>query len=150
MTKKYGIRNTSECVLRLKVGKADIVCNFTNGNLQSREPIDASFVTSNPIAQFAIESCEKFKNGKIYIMAEYGDSAPAAVSAKTEQPKKKTKADAVKVEKKERVMENVTTFGDAVTVLAMENDVKGSDLVDIDSCLRKAAELGISFPNLIK
>jgi len=146
MTKKYGIKNTSECVLRLKVGKADIVCNFTNGNLQSREPIDASFVTSNPIAQFAIESCEKFKNGKIYIMAEYGDSAPAAVSAKTEQPKKK----AAKTEKKERVMENVKSFGDAVTVLAMENDVKGSDLVDIDSCLRKAAELGISFPNLIK
>jgi hypothetical protein len=145
MTKKYGIKNTSECVLRLPVGKSVVVCNFTNGNLQSREPIPASFTTNNPIAQYAVENCDIFKNGKIFIMAVYDDEpAPAATPApKTKAPKNNKKA-----EKETRVMENVKTFGDAMTVLMTESGVALGELNNVEDCIAKAAELGISFPNL--
>ena len=148
MTKKYGIRNTSECVLRLNAGKSTIVCNFTNGNLQSKEPIPASYTTSNPIIQHVIEHCEKFLGGKIFVMAEYNnepkDEAVQSVKTETEKPKKVAK----RAEKKPRVNEDVKTFGEAVTILMTEDGVKMSDLKDVESCIRIAEELGISFPNL--
>lgn len=147
MLKKYGIKNTSECVLRLPVGQSMVVCNFTNGNLQSREPIPASYTTGNPIIQHVIENCDRFKNGKIFIMAEYGSDPvveeTAPVSSEPEKPKKTRKA-----ERKLKVMENVNTFGEAVTALMTEDGVKMSDLTDVDACIRVADSLGISFPNL--
>lgn len=150
MKKKYGIKGISECVLRLPVGSATVVCNFTNGDLQSREPIPASYTTDNPVVQHVIESCDKFKNGKIYIMAEYDDE-PAIVTgpvpsqkAKTTKPKK---AEKDLVEKEPRVMENVHTMGEAMTVLMTECGVLG-DLQSVEDCIAKATELGILFPNL--
>lgn len=147
MTKKYGIKNTSECVLRLPVGKSVVICNFTNGNLQSREPIPASFTTSNPIAQFAVENCDRFRNGKIFIMAEY-DEAPAPEMPDTSNQKTKAAKNGKKATKEQKVMENVQTYGDAMTVLMTESGVSLGDLKSVEDCIAKAAELGISFPNL--
>ena len=146
MKKKYGIRNTSECVLRLPVGGSTVVCPFTNGNLQSREEIPASYTTDNPIIQYVIENCDKFKGGKIFLMAEYSDDAKveSAPATKAEPEKKKAK----KADRKQRVIEGVTTFGEAVTALMTEDGVKMSDLSDVESCIRIAEGLGISFPNL--
>lgn len=147
MKKKYGIKDTSECVIRLTIGKANIVCNFTNGNLQSREPIPASYTTDNPIIQYALESCQRFQRGKIFIMAEYGSDEKVTETPATKPEPKKVKA---KAERKARVMENVTTHGEAVTALMMEDGVNRSDLGDIEGCIRQAKEVGISFPNLKK
>lgn len=142
-TKKYGIRNTSECVIRIPVGKTDVVCNFTDGNLQSREPIPASYTTSNPIIQHVIEHSELFNGGKIFLMAEYDNAEADAEPVKVEVAKpKKAKS------RKARVIESVTTFGEAVTTLMMEDGVAVSELTSIESCLRVAEELGILFPNL--
>lgn len=144
MTKKYGINNTSECVVRIPVGKTDVVCNFADGNLQSREPIPASYTTSNPIIQHVIECSEMFKGGKIFLIMEY-DNGAEELPAKVEPEKpKKAKAEP----KKARTVESVKTFGDAVTMLMTENGVVASDLTSLDSVLKKAAELNISFPNL--
>jgi hypothetical protein len=147
MTKKYGIRNTSECVLRLPVGKNVVVCNFTNGNLQSREPIPASYTTSNPIIQHVIEHCEKFLGGKIFLMASWeNESIVEAVSEAKVEPEKPKKPK--KVERKPKVNEDVRSFGEAVTALMTEDGVKVSDLTSVESCLRVAESLNISFPNL--
>jgi hypothetical protein len=145
MKKKYGIRNASECVLRLPVGSGMIVCNFTNGNLQSREEIPASYTTDNPIIQHVIENCDRFKGGKIFLMAEY-EEAPKAYDAPKAEPEKPKKAK--KAEKKPRIVESVTTFGEAVTFLMTEDGVKMGDLKDEESCIRIAEEIGITFPNL--
>lgn len=144
ITKKYGIRNTSECVLRLPVGKGSVVCNFTNGNLQSKEPIPASYTTSNPIIQHVIEHCEKFLGGKIYIMAEYDNEASEETPGIKAEPEKPKKAKRVKT----RIIDDVRTFGEAVTILMTEDGVKTSDLKSVESCIRVAESLGISFPNL--
>lgn len=146
MTKKYGIRNTSECVLRLPMGKGTVVCNFTNGNLQSKEPIPASYTTNNPIIQYVIEHCEKFLGGKIYIMAEYDNGVAEEAAEEKAEPEKPKKSK--KVERKARVMDEVTTFGEAVTALMTEDGVKTSDLKSVESCIRVAESIGISFPNL--
>lgn len=161
MTKKYGVKNTSECVFKFKIGKATIECRFTGGNLQSREPIPASYSTSNPIVQHVIESCDKFKNRHIFIIAEYGDkgqpvvaepaSAPAKKNplkewAKNEETKKKTSKKPAR--KEEKVMEEVKTHGEAVDALMAAGEFSMADLETVESCVAKAAEIGISFPNL--
>jgi hypothetical protein len=141
-TKKYGIRNTSECVIRIPVGKSVVVCNFADGNLQSREPIPASYTTTNPIIQHVIEHSELFNGGKIFLMAEYNNGEEVEpVKVEPEKPKKPRT-------KKAKVNDSVTTFGEAVTALMMEEGVAVSDLGSVESCLRVAEELGISFPNL--
>ena len=140
------MNGVSECVFRVPVGKTTIVCAFTDGNLQSRVPAPATFATENPIIQTVIESCDMFRNNKIFLMSVSGETEV------TEEVAEETKATAKKSKKAEpkktRVIESVKTFGDAVTTLMTENDVVASDLADIDSVIRKAAELGISFPNL--
>ena len=153
MIKKYGVRNTSECVFKFKVGKANITCRFTNGNLQSREPIPASYITDNPIVQHIIESCEKFKNNHIFIIWEEDDApkkeaepvvetpAPAPAPKKTSKKKAAAEADA-------KVMEEVTTHGEAVDALMAAGEYGMADLATVESCKAKAAEIGISFPNL--
>ena len=153
MKKTYGMRNTKECVLKIQKGKATIVCPFTNGNLQLKEPIPASFTTTNPVVQGVLEAHPMFQSGKIYLIATYVETAveEPAPGVKAEPKAKSGKGKAAKAEaeaKKERVIENVKTFGDAVTALMMESDVAASDLTSVESVVRKAAELGITFPNL--
>lgn len=147
MKKKYGIKGISECVLRLPVGNTVVVCNFTNGDLQSREPIPASYTTGNPVIQHVIENCDKFKSGNIYVMAEYQDEPAVAVAAAVSKGKKK---DTKEVAKKPRVMEDVKTFGEAMTVLMTEKGVAFGELNTVEDCIAKGEELGISFPNLVK
>lgn len=145
MRKTYGMQGVSECVLRVPVGKTTIVCAFTDGNLQSRVPAPATFATENPIVQTIIESCEMFRNNKIILLSISGEveveDAPAT-ETKTTAKKKKTAKSAP------RTMEEVRTYGDAVTALMTEAEVNLSDLTDVAACIKVADELGISFPNL--
>ena len=151
MRKTYGMKGVSECVFRIPVGKSTIVCTFTDGNLQSRVPAPATFSTENPIVQTIIESCEMFANNKIYLMSVSGEVVEAnetneayedvKVSAK-KTTKKTTKASTT------RVMEEVHTYGDAITALMTESEVNVAELTDVAACKAKAAEIGISFPNL--
>lgn len=143
------MRNTKECVLKLQRGKATIVCPFTRGNLQSREPVPASFSTSNEVIQGVLETSPMFVSGKVFIISEDQDATPVVETPKPTKTTKATKAPkAETAPRTARVMEDVKTLGDAVTVLMTENGVVGSDLIDIPSITRKAKELGISFPNL--
>lgn len=152
MTKKYGIKNTSECVIRIPVGKSVIVCSFADGNLQSREPIPASYCTDNPIIQHVIEHSEMFRGGKIFLMAEYNNGSEpeveVSVAPKAEPEKARKAKKAAKADREPRVMADIKTYGEAVTTLMTMDGVVMSDLRDVESCIRVAEELGISFPNL--
>lgn len=140
------MKGVSECVFRVPVGKTTIVCTFTDGNLQSRVPTPATFSTENPIVQTVLESCDMYANKKIFLMSVSGEAEIVEeVAEEVKTPAKKTTK---KAEKKTRVYEDVKTFGDAVTTLMTESEVVASDLVDMASVIRKATELGISFPNL--
>lgn len=90
-----------------------------------------------------------FVSGKVFIISEDQDATPVVETPKPTKTTKATKAPkAETAPRTARVMEDVKTLGDAVTVLMTENGVVGSDLIDIPSITRKAKELGISFPNL--
>lgn len=141
------MKGVSECVFRAPVGKATIVCVFTDGNLQSRVPVPASFSTENPIVQAVIESCELYANKKIFILSTSGEEEPVIESTKAETKIETKKAKKAGV-KQTKVFADVKTFGDAVTTLMSEGEVAASDLTSLDGVLRKSAELGISFPNL--
>lgn len=138
------MQGVSECVLRVPVGKTTIVCAFTDGNLQSRVPAPATFATENPIVQTIIESCEMYRNNKIILMSVSGEveveEAPAVEAKTAKKTTKKTKT--------QRTMEDVRTYGDAMTVLMTEAEVNVGELTDVAACIKKAEELGISFPNL--
>lgn len=47
-----------------------------------------------------------------------------------------------------RVFEDVTTLGEAASILTSEGDVVATDLLTVEGALRVAKEKGISFPNL--
>ena len=140
------MKGVSECVLRIPVGKTTIICPFTDGNLPSRVPAPATFATENPIVQTIIESCEMYKNNKIYLMSVSGETeveeAPAVEAKTAKKPAKKAAKTTL------RTMENVRTYGDAMTVLMTEAEVNPGELKDVDDCIKKAEELGIAFPNL--
>lgn len=142
------MKGVSECVLRIPVGKTTIICPFVDGNLQSRVPAPATFATENPIVQTIIESCEMYKNNKIYLISVSGeveveaDEIPAVEPAKAKKTTKKASKPTL------RTMEDVRTYGDAMTVLMTEAEVNVAELTDIAACIKKAEELGISFPNL--
>ena len=104
--------------------------------------------TANPIVQRVIESSEKFKNKKIFIMAEYEDSMPAPEVKAAPAPKVDIKKARKAAKAAVRVNEEVRTHADAVTVLMAEGDVNIADLSDVAACIKKAEELGMSFPNL--
>lgn len=151
MRKTYGMKGVSECVLRIPVGKTTIICPFTDGNLQSRVPAPATFATENPIVQTIIESCEMYKNKKIYTISVSGETeVEEATAVETAVETKTTKKSGKKAATKPtlRTMENVLTYGDAMTVLMTEAEVNVAELTDVEACIRKAEELGISFPNL--
>jgi hypothetical protein len=153
MTKKYGIRGISEAVLRFERGKTKIVCPFTGGNLISREPIPASYTTSNAIVQATIEDSEMFLHGKVYIMSEYGDvtpSAPAAVETHAKETVGKSKSKSKSKGSKSsdaKVIENVETYSDAVTALMAEG-ASVSEVASLDACIATAEKMNILFPNL--
>lgn len=148
MIKKYGARNTSEGVFKFKYGKASVTCRFCNGNLQSREPIPATYSTNNPLVQRVIETSEQFLNGKIFILAEYAEVEKTASAAEKSKVEKTVKpADKKAGKKTARVFENVTTLGEAVTILSVEG-ANSADLMDEKSILKTAENLNITFPNL--
>lgn len=144
MIKKYGVRNTSEGVFKFRYGKANIVCKFTNGNLQSREPIPASYSTNNKLIQHVIETSEQFRNNRIYIIATYEEESDrvAVVEAPAEPAPRKGRA-----RKSVKIVEDVTDLGGAVTYL-MDNGADSSEITDLASALKVAESMGVSFPNL--
>ena len=125
-----------------------IKCAFTGGNLQSKEPVPATYTTDNPIIQGVLEDTPMFLGGKVFVISQSEDATVEEIVVET--PKPTTKKTTKKTKTETRTMENVRTFGDAMTVLMTEAEVNMSELTDIEACIKKAAELGISFPNLNK
>lgn len=143
MIKKYGARNTSEGVFKFKYGKASVTCRFCNGNLQSREPIPATYSTNSPLIQHVIETSTQFQNGKIFIVAEYAEAA----DAKQEETAEQTAPKRTRTKKTGRAFDDVKTLGEVVTILT-EEGVNSADLTDRASILKAAEALNITFPNL--
>lgn len=68
--KKYEIKNYSEYVIDVSVGKRNFSIPFTGGALTNQGSIPASYSTNNGIIQYAIEHSRYFALGIVYIAQE--------------------------------------------------------------------------------
>jgi hypothetical protein len=146
MRKIYKINGKTEAheIFTSPSGKTIYKVAFTKGNLDPKNRVPARFTTDNEVIMNVIESSPKF--GKtIFLEKVYGEPVPAVAPAPVAD--KKTKAKTAKASET-RVMADVKTLADAATVLVAE----GASAADIDgtveTAVRVAKSMGISFPNL--
>jgi hypothetical protein len=155
MRKVYKINGKTEVheVFSSPSGKTKVKVTFTKGNLDPKNKIPARFSTDNPVVQSMIENSPKF-NHSIFLEKVYGEekpiaapapkkaAAPAAPAPKKAKAEKKTDAPA------ERVMDDVKTVSEAVSVLVAEGALASDIDNTVEGALNVAKTLGISFPNL--
>ena len=146
MRKVYKINGKTEVhlVLESPSGKTKYKIAFTKGNLDPKMLAPATYSTNDPVIQAVIER-DKLFNKVIFIDKVYGDVAPAAPTAPAKgkgKGKAADKGDALKE------MPEVKTLADAATVLTSEGAPAADFDGTIESALRIAKGLGLSFPNL--
>lgn len=148
MTKTYGINGIVEASYLFPAMKGHLRANFSGGVLDERRMRPATLTTKNPVAMLIIEHTEMFKSGRIFIVAQSEEpTTPKEVEAAAKKvTKKKTKADKV-TDDGRKVYEDVTSIGDAVTVL-LELGAKAAALQDKETLMETASQLNVSFPNL--
>lgn len=146
MTKTYGIDNVVEASYLFPAMKGHLRANFSGGVLDERRKRPATLTTQNPVAMLVLERTEMFKEGRIYIVAQTDEPKIEKPAAAKKEPKKKPKADKV-TDDGRKVYENVTSVGDAVSVL-LDLGAKAASLQDTDTMLETASQLNVSFPNL--
>lgn len=76
VTKTYGIKGLLEKHCVLKAGGMTMKVSFTNGTLTTYGIAPATFTTSDPLTQFVIEHCDKFKRKEIEIVRTVDDGRP--------------------------------------------------------------------------
>lgn len=157
MKKVYGMpgKVNAQIVLTSPSGKTKYKIPFTGGSLNDRNKTEAKYITDNPIIQDVIERSVLF-NRSIFLLNTFGEAerhaapnaadAPAKQTAKQNGKRKETQK--VNEEPKLIVMDEITSVGDAISVLMTAGEVTAEDVADIDGVLKKAQELGYSFPNL--
>ena len=166
-----GVAN-SQIVLTSPSGKTKYKISFTGGITHAREKVPAKHITDSPIIQDVIESSPLF-NKKIFLLNSFGTvvkpaaaaAAPASTGGKkpvvtTKGSGKGTGAQSGKGKGKDanpdegqptgpKVYEEVTSLGEAITVLMQISAVPAENMTSIEGVLKSAAELGVSFPNLV-
>lgn len=67
--KTYGVSNLMDWTAQIKVGKASMSVHFTGGALTAYGVTEATYSTTNPVFQHAIENSAYFKSGRIKLMS---------------------------------------------------------------------------------
>lgn len=65
--KRYAIKGKVEMSILVPVNNAKLRINFTNGIINANGIFPATFTTSDPVIQTAIENCTYFQKGLIKI-----------------------------------------------------------------------------------
>ena len=160
MKKVYGMpgKVNAQIVISSPSGKTKYKIPFTGGSLNDRNKTEAKFITDSEILQDVIERDARF-NKSIFLLQSFGEAAPVAaapVAAPVAQtprkgriPKNNTQDQAVQDQASEvKVMEEITDIGAAIAVLTEAGEVAAGDVIDVAGVLKKAQEMGFSFPNL--
>lgn len=75
----YGVHNLVEWLAVLKMGKARIKVLFSGGAITTQGVTPATFTTSDPMVQLAVEGSPEFKRGKIKIIRRYDLKGDVAI-----------------------------------------------------------------------
>lgn len=143
--KKYGIYGKVEMSALIPVNKAKLRINFQDGIINAQGVVPASFTTSDPVVQTAIENHEMYLKGRIKLVKKYKigevETETSSQPSKSESPAPETPQDG------STVYEDVKNAQTAKEVLIREFNVPIIELQDKESIKSKAKELGVSFPN---
>lgn len=145
----------AQIVISSPSGKTKYKIPFTGGSLNDRNKTEAKFITDSEILQDVIERDARF-NKSIFLLQSFGEaasSADAAPVAPAPATTKKTGKAAKNAAQEQpvpqiKVMEEITDMGAAIAVLTEAGEVAAGDVLDVEGVLKKAQEMGFSFPNL--
>ena len=174
---EYRNKAEAEIVIVSASGRTKYKFKFTGGVMDTKNKVHAKHTTDNPIMQRVLEKSEYF-NKTIFCVGTFGApiaQTPAVIKKTTtvQQPapapapedtvekptktagKRKTAKSNVPAENTDteapasvKVMEDVTDTGIAASILLGYDGVTPTDIESLESILKKAKELNISFPNL--
>lgn len=156
MKKVYGMPGivNAQIVITSPSGKTKYKIPFTGGSLNDRNKVEAKFITDSEILQNVIERDARF-NKSIFLRQSFGEAAPTVAALAAAAPattKKAGKAAKNAVQEQTapqiKVMEEITDMGAAIAVLTEAGEVAAGDVLDVEGVLKKAQEMGFSFPNL--
>ena len=119
------------------VNNAKLRINFTNGIINANGIFPATFTTSDPVIQTAIENCTYFQKGLIKIEKSFK-------IGEIEEVKKEEKK---VVEKEGKVFPDVKNMQSAREILINQFGVSLSELQDKEHVQKKAEQLKVKFPN---
>ncbi|MBE6300185.1 MAG: hypothetical protein E7083_07665 [Bacteroidales bacterium] len=141
--KRYEIKNYSEYIIDVSVGKRKFSIPFTGGALTNRGSIPASYTTNNGIIQYAIENSKYFASGKIYLAKETktGDDIKSTPQAATQATNNKKSSGEVKTLKKVKVSD----LQEAKNYLIEKYNVNSLSLRGEKTITEQAKILGIEF-----
>lgn len=141
--KKYEIKNYSEYVIDVSVGKRNFSIPFTGGALTNQGSIPASYSTNNGIIQYAIEHSRYFALGIVYIAQEIKtDEEIKPTSQPTVQPAigKKSSGEESSIKKVK-----VSDLQEAKNYLMENYPISGLSLRGEKSIMEQAKIVGIEF-----
>nr|DAW92975.1 MAG TPA: hypothetical protein [Caudoviricetes sp.] len=149
--KKYAIYGMIEQSCVFPMGAGHIRVDFRHGSLTTAGVVPATFSTSNPVIQQAVENSPKFKSGIIKMVESIVVKEVATVSATkgTETPEVGDTVNAAKNrEGEETSYPDVKNSQQAKDVLMAEPySIPLAELGNKAAIQAKAEELGVSFPN---
>lgn len=137
--KRYAIKGKVEMSILVPVNNAKLRINFTNGIINANGIFPATFTTSDPVIQTAIENSTYFQKGLIKIEKSFK-------IGEVEDVKKKEKK-VVEEEEEGHVFSDVKNMQSAREILINQFGVSLSELQDKEHVQKKAEQLKVKFPN---
>lgn len=134
--KRYAVKGKVEMSILVPVNNAKLRINFTNGIINADGIFPATFTTSDPVIQTAIENSTFFQKGLIKIEKSFKIGV-------IEEEKKEEKVS----EEEFRLFPEVKNMQSAREILINQFGVSLSELQDKEHVQKKAAQLKIKFPN---
>lgn len=144
--KKYAIYGKVEMSVLIPVNNAKLRVNFANGVITPSGITPATFSTSDPVVQTAIENNRLYLKGMIKLEKSF---KIGEVEVNDEKPV----SDEDKNEKEPESQSSVKSYPDvknvqsAREILIREYNVSIAELQDKERIKMKSEELGIEFPN---
>ena len=143
--KKYEIKNYSEYVIDVSVGKRNFSIPFTGGALTNQGSIPASYSTNNGIIQYAIEHSRYFALGIVYIAQEVKTDEEIKKLAQSSQPTPQPATKRSSGEEKEIKKVKVSDLQEAKNYLMENYPISGLLLRGEKSIMEQAKIVGIEF-----
>lgn len=142
--KKYEIKNYSEYIINVSVGKRTFSIPFTGGALTNQGSIPASYSTNNEIIQYAIEHSRYYAIGIVYLAQEIKTEEVKPIRQNlqpTPQPATKRSSG----EEKEIKKVKVSDLQEAKNYLMENYPISGLALRGEKSIMEQAKIVGVEF-----